>query len=184
MVRGAGSLSFKEAIESDPPMALTIVDSQVHVWADDSPERPWPASSAARAHATALSVDGLLTAMRAAGVARAIIVPPSWEGLRNDIGLAAIAAHPDKLGLMGRLAIEQPAARGLVATCKSQGMLGLRFSFLNDEQRGWLDDGTANWLWPAAERAGVPLMVLAPGCLAAVRTSRSGIRNCGSSSTT
>lgn len=29
----------------------------------------------------------------------------------------------------------------------------------------WLIDGTADWLWPAAERTGIPLMVLMPGVL-------------------
>ncbi len=30
----------------------------------------------------------------------------------------------------------------------------------------WLTDGTADWFWPAAEKAGVPVMFLAPGQLA------------------
>ena len=27
----------------------------------------------------------------------------------------------------------------------------------------WLTDGTADWFWPAAEKAGLPVMFLAPG---------------------
>lgn len=42
-------------------------------------------------------------------------------------------------------------------------MLGLRFTFHTDLQRPWLTDGTADWLWSAAERAGVPIMVFVPG---------------------
>jgi L-fuconolactonase len=143
---------------------MTIVDAQVHIWADATPERPWPAESASRPHQIALSSTGLLQAMDAAGVARAILVPPSWEGLRNDLGLAAIATHPDRFALMGRLALDDPKQRALVATCLADGMLGLRFSFLNDAQRQQLTDGSIDWLWSAAERAGVPLMLLAPGC--------------------
>jgi len=48
-------------------------------------------------------------------------------------------------------------------------MLGIRFTFRTDLQRPWLSDGTADWLWPAAERAGIPLMVLVPGSLDALR---------------
>jgi predicted TIM-barrel fold metal-dependent hydrolase len=47
-------------------------------------------------------------------------------------------------------------------------MLGMRFTFHTDLQRPWLTDGTADWLWPVAERAGVPLMVLVPGSLDAL----------------
>src|SRR4029077_6422955 len=48
-------------------------------------------------------------------------------------------------------------------------VLGMRFTFHTDRQRPWLTDGTADWLWPAAERAGSPLMVLVPGSLDALR---------------
>ncbi len=33
--------------------------------------------------------------MGKAGVDRAILVPPSWEGDRNDVALEAAQAHPD-----------------------------------------------------------------------------------------
>ena len=47
-------------------------------------------------------------------------------------------------------------------------MLGLRFTFHTDLQKPWLTDGTADWLWPAAEKAGVPVMVFVPGSLPVV----------------
>ena len=42
-------------------------------------------------------------------------------------------------------------------------MLGVRVIFNNDVTIPWLTDGTADWLWPAAEKAGVPVMFFAPG---------------------
>jgi predicted TIM-barrel fold metal-dependent hydrolase len=42
-------------------------------------------------------------------------------------------------------------------------MLGLRFTFHTSVQRPWLFDGTADWVWAAAERAGIPVMVFVPG---------------------
>ena len=43
-------------------------------------------------------------------------------------------------------------------------MLGLRFAFLRPGEENWLVDGTIDWLWPAAERAGLPVgLLLAPG---------------------
>jgi predicted TIM-barrel fold metal-dependent hydrolase len=44
-------------------------------------------------------------------------------------------------------------------------MLGLRYVFLQEPARGWLADGTLDWLWAAAERAGVPIAMLATDSL-------------------
>src|SRR5262249_4434713 len=48
---------------------------------------------------------------------------------------------------------------------RQPGMLGMRFTFHNEHNRHFLTDGSADWLWPAAEKAGIPLMVLVPGAL-------------------
>ena len=40
---------------------MMIVDSQLHIWAADTPERPWPPGQAARAHQpTPLTAEKLL----------------------------------------------------------------------------------------------------------------------------
>ncbi|HET6195644.1 MAG TPA: amidohydrolase family protein, partial [Acetobacteraceae bacterium] len=41
------------------------------------------------------------------------------------------------------------------------GMLGLRFYFIEPNNRSWPTDGTMDWLWPAAERAGLPVALAA-----------------------
>jgi L-fuconolactonase len=64
---------------------------------------------------------------------------------------------------MGRVALQDPAARGTLARWKQQpGMLGVRLTFHRDKDRPWLTDGTADWFWPEAERHGIPVMVHAP----------------------
>jgi predicted TIM-barrel fold metal-dependent hydrolase len=140
---------------------VLITDSQVHIWAANTPERPWPDGGEARAQRPVpLAVEELIAEMDAAGVDRAVIVPPSWEGDRNDVALAAAAAHPDRLAVMGRLDIADPTPELLRTWREQPGMLGVRLTFfLNDALR----DGTADWFWPAAADAGVPVMVLAPG---------------------
>src|SRR5712671_2211804 len=40
-------------------------------------------------------------------------------------------------------------------------MLGVRVTFNSDATIAWLKDGTADWFWPAAEKAGLPVMFLA-----------------------
>jgi predicted TIM-barrel fold metal-dependent hydrolase len=108
----------------------------------------------------------VLFQMDLAGVRRVVIVPPSWEGDRNDVALEAARAYPDRFAVMGRLALGDPASKAKIADWKKQpGMLGMRHAFHNEHYRHFLTDGTADWLWPAAERAGIPLMVLMPGML-------------------
>jgi len=146
---------------------MRIVDSQVHLWAADTPDRPWPPGRAAQAQKPyPVTKEALLLQMDLAGVSRVVIVPPSWEGDRNELALEAARLYPDRFAVMGRIALEKPESRALVPGWKKQpGMLGMRFTFHTDLQRPWLTDGTADWLWPAAEKAGIPLMVLVPGSL-------------------
>jgi L-fuconolactonase len=146
---------------------VDIVDSQVHIWGADTPDRPWPPGRAAEAQKPyPVDREALLLQMDLAKVRRMVLVPPSWEGERNDLALDAARTHPDRFAVMGRLAIQDPASRGRVADWKKQpGMLGMRFTFHNEHYRHFLTDGTADWLWPAAERAGIPLMVLMPSAL-------------------
>ena len=58
------------------------------------------------------------------------------------------------------------ASAPLVASWRdTPGHLGLRFTFLTEPMRTWLADGTLNWLWSAAEQAGVPIAMLATDSL-------------------
>ncbi|MDQ8729206.1 amidohydrolase family protein [Bradyrhizobium sp. LHD-71] len=149
---------------------MMIVDSQVHIWAADSPDRPWPPGQAARAHRPVpLTAEGLLHEMDAAGVSRAVLVPPSWEGDRNDVVLAAAQRYPDRFAAMGRLSLKAPESRDtLLPLARTPGMLGFRFTFHTEAQQKLLTEGTAEWLWPAAEAAGVALMIHAPHSLSLV----------------
>lgn len=141
---------------------MPVVDSQVHLWAADSPERPWPAVQRAKPQREVpLGADEMLREMDRAGVDRVVIVPPAWEGDRNDLGLAAARAHPGRFAVMGRLDPRAPDSRGVVAGWRSQpGMLGFRFSLSAPLLKPLLTEGHLDWLWPEAERHGVPIYVL------------------------
>ena len=39
-------------------------------------------------------------------------------------------------------------------------MVGLRYTFLQPHMKTWMTDGTMDWLWPAAERLGIPVAML------------------------
>ena len=143
---------------------MLIVDSQVHIWAPETPEKPWATGDAATPHRSEpLGHEELLRAMNVAGVYRTIVVPPTWEADRNDTSLEAARLYPDRFAVMGRLPLDQPSSRQLIATWKCQpGMLGIRVSFRFGRTQSWLDNGTADWFWDAAEKYDVPVMVFAP----------------------
>jgi predicted TIM-barrel fold metal-dependent hydrolase len=149
---------------------MLIVDAQVHIWGAETPERPWePGRSAEAQRPYPVGAEALLLQMDLAGVDRTVLVPPSWEGDRNDLALAAAQAYPERFAVMGRLSLTDPASRELVPRWREQpGMLGMRLTFHNQYYRHLLTDGSADWLWEAAEKAGIPLMVLVPGALAAL----------------
>ena len=141
---------------------MLIVDSQVHIWGADTPARPWPKRAEAQ-RPVPLGADDLLREMNEAGVDRVVIVPPSWEGDRNDLGIAASAAHPQRFAVMGRLDPQDPKSRGQLANWRQQtGMLGLRFTFHIPVLVTLLTEGHMDWVWGEAEKAGVPVYVLVP----------------------
>lgn len=150
-------------------MPRTIIDAQIHLWEPETPDRPWPSYGRAYAHGDALPAAEALERMDAAGVQRAVLVPPSWEGDRNDVCLAAARDFPDRFAVMGRLAIEKATSPDALSTWRATpGMLGVRLTFHNDFQRAWLHDGTAEWFWEATERLAIPVMVFVPGSLSAM----------------
>ena len=101
--------------------------------------------------------------MDANGVQRTVCVPPTWEGYSNEESLKAARLHPDRFAVMGRIAVYKPESRTLLAGWKNQpGMLGIRIAFHQGRSKLWLEDGTADWLWDAAERYNVPIMAFAP----------------------
>ena len=137
-----------------------IVDSQVHLWPAASPALPWVPGGKPQLPEP-FTIERLVPMMDEAGVDRAIIVPPAVTGTRNDYALEAARRYPGRFAVMGRLPLNKPEAAAQLPKWKDQpGMLGVRALFLGGSER-WLTDGTADWFWPAAEKAGLPVMTLA-----------------------
>jgi predicted TIM-barrel fold metal-dependent hydrolase len=139
-----------------------IVDAQVHVWKPEAPDRPWVPGRVAQLPEP-FTIEKLVPMMDGAGVDRVVIVPPSWEGDRNDYALEAVKRYPGRFAVMGRIPLQDPKSAALLPKWREQpGMLGVRVTFQRN-QAAWLTDGTADWFWPAAEKAGLPVMFLASG---------------------
>lgn len=101
----------------------------------------------------------LLQQMEAAGVQRALLVPPRIEGGRNELSLEAAKRYPGHFAVMGKLDPDAADSREKMATWRAQpGMLGLRFT-LKHQLEALLTDGHMDWVWPAAEKADVPIYV-------------------------
>jgi len=148
------------------PSKRQIVDAQSHLWGPNSAELPWLANVPPQMPEP-FTIEKALSLMDEAGVDRAIVVPPSWVGDRNDYALQAARRFPGRFAVMGRLALNNPQGATQLAGWKKQpGMLGLRALFLGASER-WLTDGTSDWFWPAAERARLPVMVLSASGAAA-----------------
>jgi predicted TIM-barrel fold metal-dependent hydrolase len=135
---------------------MHIVDAQVHIWSGGKP------TNANHRQVEKFTADDLLQEMDAAGVNGAIIHPPaSWDPNSNELAVEAARRHPDRLAILGNFPLDEPGNRKLIDTWKQRpGMLGLRFALLQPHQQAWLTDGTIDWLWPAAERAGLPVALI------------------------
>jgi L-fuconolactonase len=143
--------------------APAITDAQVHVWADPTPERPWPDLGIDPQRVPALGVDELLGRMDRAQVVRAVLVPPTWEGPRNDLALAAAAAHPGRFAVMGRVDPGDPAVVASLATWRKQpGMLGIRLSINRGDTSAQIRAAVGSGFFAEAQYAGVPLYLYMP----------------------
>lgn len=144
---------------------MTVTDAQIHVWEVDRPDRSWPQPPRNEPQRQGgYTPAEALADMDAAGVDRAVIVPPTWVGEGNETALEAAARHPDRFAVMGRFNPDAPGAEAQLATWLDQpGMLGIRLTFMAVPRAEQLEDGSLDWFWAACERHGIPLMMLMQG---------------------
>jgi predicted TIM-barrel fold metal-dependent hydrolase len=144
---------------------MLITDSQVHIWEVDRPDRPWPKPLRNQPQLPdGFSAPEMIAQMDAAGVDRAVIVPPTWIGENNSTALEAEAAYPGRFATMGRFDPLRPDAEEALSTWRDQrSMLGIRMTFRVPPYDAWLDDDTLDGFWAGCERYGIPVMCLVSG---------------------
>jgi len=139
---------------------MQIIDAQIHLWGTGLP------SNLAHRQVTAFTAEEAIGLMDEAGVDAAVIHPPGWDPGSTDMAFAAVRTYPGRFTIMGSLPLDEADSRARIATWRQQpGMLGLRYAFLHDPARQWLHDGSLDWLWAAAEAAGIPIAMLATDSL-------------------
>ena len=141
---------------------MFIADSQAHLWKSVRPVKTDPE----RQHdKTVFGKAEALKDMDAVGVARLVIIGGEHN---NDYQLEVARELPDRFAVVGRLNLDMQESRDQLAHWKEQrGMLGLRISAVTG-QTSLETEGRAHWVWSAAERAGVPIMIWLPGSLSLI----------------
>lgn len=140
---------------------MLIVDSQVHIWGANTPERPWPTPKdglkpvPVHNNGVPFTQDFVVREMQAAGVYRVIIVPPSWEGDHNDLALDSYpyrSLHPylrrvyEAYGLQ-RLFWGTDLSRLPCTYRQGVTMFTEEIPWLTDEDREWImGRGVCEWL--------------------------------------
>lgn len=148
---------------------MLIADSQVHIWKEETPDRPWVAGARERMvlnghRLEPFTYQEAIAQMDEAGVDRVVIVPPSWEGDRIDYGAEASEKHPDRFCVMARVT-QDDKDEGMAQLRHYKtipGIKGVRLTFHRPQDRNWMIDGTCDWLWPALEDLQMPTMIHAP----------------------
>lgn len=141
---------------------MLIVDLHIHLWNGHVPNPP-------HRQIAVWTAEDALQEMAAAGVDAAVIQPPSWDPNANAIAEDAAKRYPDRFAILGWFPPEQPESHALVANWKTRpGQKGLRFTFMRPGQETWPTDGTMEWLWPAAEKAGLVVALAAANFLPVV----------------
>ena len=140
---------------------MQIVDAQIHLWGTGLP------NNMAHWQVTSFTAEEAISMMDEGGVDAAVIHPPSWDPGSEALAFQAVQDYPGRFAILGALPLADPRTRERIASWREQpGMLGLRYLFLDDLERQRLHDGAYEWLFSAAEDAGVPIAVLATDSLA------------------
>ncbi len=137
---------------------MKIIDAQVHIWS----QTVIPPGGGHR-QVSKLTAEELLAEMDEAGVAAGVIHPPaSWDPTSGALAIEAAKKYPDRFAIMGQFPPENPDNVKLIPGWRNQpGMMGLRWALLYGGQPEMVKDGRLDWIWAAAEKAGVPVSLQA-----------------------
>lgn len=156
---------------------LLIVDAQVHIWAAGKPS---PHHS--RGRPEPFTVRDLENEMKQAGVDCAVLSPPSWDPNGNLPSLEAARAQPERFAVTGDIDYTAGPTPSRIHEWRGvPGMYGLRLIFNTPERQRYLTNGSVDWIWSAAERSDIPVMLLIPGAIQQVEQIASrfpGLRLC------
>ncbi len=142
------------------------IDSQVHAYERNGPERPWSGFLQGPDEVTG---DDMVTAMDAVGVDGALLVSP-FSMYRYDAGYAleVYASHPGRFGLIKPFDPQSEAVADEIAEwAGTPGVVGARIMLT--AQSFEADDPGLNRILAAGAQAGIPVNVMCSGKLPLLR---------------
>ena len=142
---------------------MPIIDSQVHAYAANTPERPWHSVPNWPAHVTG---DEMAAAMDAVGVDGAILVA-AFSLYQYDASYAVETrnAHPDRFALVKPVDPADPAVADVIADWKrTEGTVGIRIMLTHGPERA-PDDPGVDLILREAVRNDFPVNLLCWGKL-------------------
>ena len=161
---GAAASAATPAFAQQPAKKRIIVDSQIHMWKANTPDRPWAPNTRPQTPEPN-TIERVFPMIDAAGVDRVVIVPPTLEGKRVDYGQEAARRYPGRFATMGSVVLNDPKEAERVKVWRDQlNVLGVRLNIAG-ESANWMKNGEVDWLWPVAEQHNVPIMFLTTGQL-------------------
>src|SRR6202171_4681698 len=119
---------------------MTIIDSQVHAYEANTPQRPWHSVPNWPDHATG---DETVAAMDRLGMYAAIFFP-AFSMYRNDASYALEVqrAHPGRFAIVKPVDPDDPAVADVVADWKNTpGTVGIRIILTQEAEREPKDPG-------------------------------------------
>src|SRR5947208_8405776 len=119
---------------------MTIIDSQVHAYEANTPQRPWFRVPNWPAHVTG---DEMVAAMDKVGVDGAIFVSPfSMYRYDGSYAVEVQKAHPDRFALVKPVDPDDPAVADVIADWKkTPGTVGIRVILTKETNRAPDDPG-------------------------------------------
>jgi predicted TIM-barrel fold metal-dependent hydrolase len=137
---------------------MPIIDSQVHAYEANTPQRPWATIPNWPAHVTG---DEMVAAMDAVGVDGAIMISP-FATYRYDASYAEDVArrHPNRMAIVKPVDPDDENVADVIAKWKeTQGAVGIRI-FLREEEKRAADHPGLDRICRAAVRYDLPLNFL------------------------
>ena len=147
-------------------MANQTIDSQVHAYEKNRPERPWSGFLQGPDEVTG---DDMVAAMDAVGVDGALLISPfSMYRYDGSYALEVYAKHPGRFGLIKPFDPQSEAVADEVAEwAGSPGVVGARIMLT--AQPFEADDPGLNRILAAGAQAGIPVNVMCSGKLPLLR---------------
>ena len=136
---------------------MKIVDAQVHIWRRGT-------TSGEHRKVSSFTAEELMAEMDEAGVDAALIHPPiSWDPSSQQQAEEAAAKWPERFAVLGQVPLDTPeeSTRLLAGWKRRPGQLGLRYALIGAQDQARPMDGSMDWLWPVAERHGLPIATMA-----------------------